>query len=80
MFRKPFNQKPRQYLAFIFHYTKVHRVAPSELDMLYRFRVSLPSVHQMVLRLEANGWIERVPGQSRSIRVLVPPEDLPELE
>jgi DNA-binding GntR family transcriptional regulator len=37
-------------------------------------------VHDMVLRLEANGLIERVPGKGRSIRVLVPREELPDLE
>jgi len=26
------------------------------------FRVSPPSVHQMILTLEANGFIERIPG------------------
>ena len=31
----------------------------------------LPSVHQMVVTLEANGLIERVPGQGRSVRLLV---------
>jgi Mn-dependent DtxR family transcriptional regulator len=44
------------------------------------FKVSPPSVHQMVLTLEANGFIERVPGQGRSIRLLIPLEDLPDLE
>lgn len=44
------------------------------------FRVSPPSVHDMVMRLEANGLIERTPWESRSIRLLVPSEDLPDLE
>ncbi len=34
----------------------------------------------MVLMLEKRGLIERVPGKARSIRVLVPVEDLPELQ
>jgi hypothetical protein len=34
----------------------------------------------MSLKLEELGFISRVPGQSRSIRVLLPPEQLPPLE
>jgi len=72
--------KQGQYLAFIFYYTKIHGRAPAESDMLHYFKVSPPSVHQMVLTLESNGFIERVPGQARSIRLLIPRADLPDLE
>ena len=72
--------KQGQYLAFIYYYAKIHRRAPSEADMQDHFRVSPPSVHQMVVTLEANGFIERVPGQARSIRLLIPREELPDLE
>ena len=75
-----FTAKQGQYLAFIFYYTKMHGRAPAELDMQRYFKVSPPSIHQMVLRLEANGFIERVPGQGRSIRLLIPREELPDLE
>jgi hypothetical protein len=34
----------------------------------------------MVITLEANGFIERVPGEARSIRLKIPPEQLPDLE
>jgi len=44
------------------------------------FRVSPPSVHNMVVTLEASGYIERVHGQARSLRVLLSREDLPNLE
>ena len=67
-------------MAFIFYYTKIHGVAPAEVDMESYFKVSSPSVHQMVVRLEANGFIERIPGQGRSIRLRIPPEKLPDLE
>jgi DNA-binding MarR family transcriptional regulator len=78
--KKPYTAKQGQYLAFIFYYTKIHRVAPAESDMQSYFKVSPPSVHQMVLTLEANGFIERIPGQGRSIRLLIPREELPDLE
>jgi DNA-binding MarR family transcriptional regulator len=44
------------------------------------FRVTPPSVHQMVLTLEKNGLISRVPGKARSISVLVPRKEIPALE
>jgi repressor LexA len=77
---KPYSAKQGQYLAFIFYYTKIHGVAPAEADMERYFKVSPPSVHQMVLRLEASGFIERIPGHGRSIRLRIPPEELPDLE
>jgi len=78
--RKPYTEKQGQYLAFIYWYTKLHRQAPSEAEMQRHFQVTPPSVHQMVLTLEANGLIERTPWQARSIRLLVPREELPDLE
>jgi hypothetical protein len=75
-----FTAKQGQYLAFLHHYTKVHRRPPSESELQEYFRVSPPSVHNMVITLERNGLIERTPGEARSIRVLVPPDQLPPLE
>jgi DNA-binding MarR family transcriptional regulator len=75
-----FTEKLGQYLAFIYCYTKVNGRPPAEADMQRHFRVTPPSVHQMVLTLEANGFIERVPGQGRSIRLRIPREQLPDLE
>ncbi len=69
-----------QFLAFIYHYTKVNGRSPAEADMERYFRVSPPSIHQMVLRLEERGLISRVPGEPRSIRLLVQPGELPTLE
>jgi Mn-dependent DtxR family transcriptional regulator len=77
---KSYTAKQGQYVAFVHYYTKVQRVAPAESDMQKYFGVSPPSVHQMVMRLEANGFIQRVPGLARSIRLLVPKEELPDLE
>jgi repressor LexA len=80
MAKKAYTAKQGQYLAYIFYYTKMHGVAPAELDMQRYFRVTPPSAHDMVLRLEADGFIERVPGKGRSIRLLIPREELPDLE
>ena len=78
--KKAYTDKQGQYLAFIYYYTKLNGRPPAETDMQRHFRVTPPSVHQMVVTLEANGFIERIPGQGRSIRLLIPREQLPELE
>ena len=44
------------------------------------FRVTPPSVHSMILTLAKRGLLERIPGKARSIRVLLPPDELPDLE
>jgi len=75
-----FTERQGQYLAFIYHYSKVNRRPPAEADIQRFFGVSAPTVHQMVLTLEAGGHVARTPGQARSLRVLVPPELLPHLE
>ncbi len=69
-----------QYLAFIRTYTLIHRQAPAESDMQHLFRVTPPTVHNMVLALERRGLIERVPGKARSIRVSVRDDAVPRLE
>ena len=69
-----------QYLAFIYAYTTIHRRPPAEADMQMFFRVTPPSVHQMVLQLERLGLIRRTPGAARSIELLVAPASLPLLE
>jgi DNA-binding MarR family transcriptional regulator len=74
---KPFTQKQGQYLAFIYAYTRLNRRPPAEIDMQRYFQVSPPSVHQMVLTLEREGFIRRQPGVARSIEMLVDLECLP---
>jgi DNA-binding MarR family transcriptional regulator len=78
--RKGFTDKQGQYLAFIYTYSHMFRRPPAETDMQRHFRVSPPSVHQMVVTLERNGLIRRQPGTPRSIELLVAPELLPILE
>ena len=72
-----YTEKQGQYLAFIYYYTKINRQAPAEADMQRYFQTTPPTVHQMILKLEERGFISRVPGQARSITVLLPPEQLP---
>ena len=75
-----YTYKQGQYLAFIYSYTKMYRRPPAETDLQQHFQVTPPSVHQMILTLEARGLISRIPWTPRSIQVLVPKEELPELD
>jgi Mn-dependent DtxR family transcriptional regulator len=75
-----YTENQGQYLAFIYYYTKIHGRSPSEAEMQAYFGVTPPSVHQMVLSLEKNGLIARTPGQARSTRLLLPKDELPDLE
>ncbi|HZB91203.1 MAG TPA: MarR family winged helix-turn-helix transcriptional regulator [Stellaceae bacterium] len=75
-----FTPKQGQYLAFIHAYTLVLGRPPAEADLQRHFRVTPPSVHQMVLTLERAGLIRRRPGVARSIQVLVEPSALPPLQ
>jgi repressor LexA len=77
---RTFTKLQGQYLAFIHLYTKLTGRPPAEADMQAYFKVTPPSVHSMVLGLAARGLIARVPGQPRSIKVLVPRDEIPELE
>lgn len=79
MTKKP-TKKQGQYLAFIHCYTKINGRPPAEADIQCYFRVTPPTVHQMILTLEKHGFISRVPGRPRSIRISIPREELPDLE
>ena len=72
-----FTEKQGHYLAFIYVYSRMFHQPPAEADMQRHFRVSPPSVHQMVLTLERAGFIRRQPGVARSIELLIAPQALP---
>ena len=75
-----FTELQGQYLAYIATYTKLHRRPPAEANLQEYFGVTPPSVHNMILTLEKRGLISRIPGRARSIEVLVPRAQVPELE
>ena len=72
-------ERQGQFLAYIHLYDLLHGCAPAEADMQRFFGITPPSVHTMVLTLERRGFIRRVPGQARSITLLVSAESLPPL-
>jgi Mn-dependent DtxR family transcriptional regulator len=75
-----FTEKQGQYLAFIYTYVLLNRQPPAEADFQRFFRVTPPSVHQMIVQLERLGLIRRTPRQARSIELLVPDGELPKLQ
>ncbi len=72
-----FTEKQGPYLAFISNYSKIAERPPAEADLQRFFQVTPPTVHQMIIRLETKGLISRIPGQARSIQILILPEELP---
>ena len=72
-----FTKKQGQYLAFIHQYTKMRGFAPAYAEMEHYFGVTPPTVNQMVKTLEKKGLIEKQPRKARSIKVLLPAEQIP---
>ena len=78
--RPPFTPRQGQYLAFIHAYTLVNGRPPAHADIQRFFRLTPPTVHQMLLTLEKAGLISRQPGVPRSSAVLVERDRLPRLD
>ncbi|MEO8498292.1 MAG: MarR family transcriptional regulator [Planctomycetota bacterium] len=68
-----------RYLSFIHTYTQRHGYPPAESEIAAAMCVAPPSVNQMVKMLEKKGLILRQPGVARSIRLLVPEDEIPSL-
>ena len=75
-----FSPRQGQYLAFIHHSTQTNGHPPSTVDMMRHFSVTRSSVSNMMTALDMLGFIDRILYQPRTVRVLVSPEELPELE
>ena len=75
-----FSLRQGQYLAFIHNFTQTNGHPPSTGDMMRHFGVTRSSVSNMMTALEGLGFIDRIPYQPKTVRVLVPPEELPELD
>ena len=60
-----------QYLSYIQRYTELHSMPPAEAEIAEYFQVTAPTVHQMILSLEARRYLARTPGKPRSLRILV---------
>jgi repressor LexA len=77
---RPITKSQGRLLTYVYWYTKIHRIPPSENEIAEFLEVRGPSAHRMILTLEAKGALSRQPGLPRTIRVLLPPEKLPTLD
>ncbi len=75
-----FTHRQGQFLAFIHLYRRLHRQGAAETDMVKFFRVTPPSAHDMVVKLDELGLVTREPGVARSIRVAIPEDEVPKVE
>jgi len=75
-----YTKKQGQYLAFIYYYQKLNRVAPAHTDFQMYFRANPASVNDMLKTLDRKGFINRVPRKARSIELLLERDALPDLE
>ena len=61
-----------QFLSFILGFTDKRGYAPSYEEIGWHFGLTAPSVNSMIKMLERRGFLSRMPGVARSLRVLVP--------
>jgi len=78
--RLGYSARQGQYLAFIHAYTQLNRRPPAEVDFQSFFGVTPPTVHETLKTLQRKGFITRRRGEPRSIRLLLEPHEIPELE
>ena len=73
-------RRQAQVLSFILRYSRQRGIAPSFEEIASHFGISSPSVNGMIKTLERKGFISRVAGAARTLRVEVPPEGLPDID
>jgi len=78
--KEKYTEKQGQYLAFIYQYTKINNIPPAHADIQNYFKVTPPTVNQMLKTLENKSFIFRQPRTPRSIKILIPAEQLPMLK
>ena len=75
-----FTDKQGQYLAYIYHYTKLNAIPPAHTDFQKYFQVTPPTVNQMINTLESKGFITKRPRAARSISLVIPTYLIPILK
>ena len=75
-----FTHRQGQYLAYIYLYRKLNRMGPAQADIARYFGVAPPTAHQMITTLKKLRLLVDEAGASRSIRVTIPKEEVPELD
>jgi repressor LexA len=74
----PITARQGEYLAFIHRFTQKCGVAPSYEEIAAHFGTSSPAVNGMIKTLERRALLARIPGATRSLRVLAPASLLPD--
>lgn len=69
-------KRQAEILSFIRAFTDRWSVPPSFEEIARHFHISTPSVSNMIKTLEARGFITRLPGAARTLRVLLPEQAL----
>jgi Mn-dependent DtxR family transcriptional regulator len=67
-----FTTKEREYLIYIFEYSRLRGMSPAFTELQTYFKVSPPTVNQMLKNLANKGYIDKQPGVARSISINVP--------
>jgi repressor LexA len=75
-----FTHRRGQFQASVRLHRLPHKQGPAETDTVKLARVTPPSIHQGVVKLDGLGLITREPGVARSARVAVAVEEIPALE
>lgn len=75
-----FTDKQGQYLAYIYHYTKLNAILPAHTDFQKYFQVTPPTVNQMINTLESKGFITKRSRAARSISLVIPTDLIPILK
>ena len=75
-----YTYKQGQYLAFVYFYIKLNKIAPAHADFQKYFQLDPASVNSMLKTLERKEFIKKEKGVACSIQLLIAKEDLPELD
>jgi hypothetical protein len=77
--RPEYTPEQGQYLAYIFHFTRINYRLPTDADVQRYFRVSMASVRAMILSLDTAGWVFRPREKQESIAIRLKRDHLPDL-
>ena len=75
-----YTEEQGQYLAFIYYYTKIHGRSPSEAECKAIWCYATDRASNGVVSRKKQTDCTRLAGQARSIRLLLPRYELPDLE
>ena len=59
-----------QLFWWIYHYHRAHNFYPSQLEMIEGIGCGMTSLTKWLSQLEAMGYIERLPGRWRNVRIV----------